>query len=57
MYHTVGRVGEIAEGTGIPVELEGRVIAVFQEGVTTPSITAVPIVERRCAIESSLIGR
>jgi nitrite reductase (NADH) small subunit len=29
MYHTVARVGEIAEGHGIPVEVEGRVIAVF----------------------------
>ena len=29
MYHTVARVGEIAEGRGIPVEIEGRVIAVF----------------------------
>ena len=29
MYHTVARVGEIAEGRGIPVEINGRVIAVF----------------------------
>jgi nitrite reductase (NADH) small subunit/3-phenylpropionate/trans-cinnamate dioxygenase ferredoxin subunit len=29
MYHTVARVGEIAEGRGIPVTIEGRVIAVF----------------------------
>ena len=29
MYHTVARVGEIAEGRGLPVEIEGRVIAVF----------------------------
>jgi nitrite reductase (NADH) small subunit len=32
MYHTVARVGEIVEGRGIPVEIEGRVIAVFLEG-------------------------
>ena len=31
MYHTVARVGEIAEGRGIPVEIEGRVIAVFRD--------------------------
>ncbi len=29
MYHTVARVGEIAQGRGIPVEIEGQVIAVF----------------------------
>jgi nitrite reductase (NADH) small subunit/3-phenylpropionate/trans-cinnamate dioxygenase ferredoxin subunit len=29
MYHTVARVGEIADGRGIPVEINGRVIAVF----------------------------
>jgi nitrite reductase (NADH) small subunit len=34
MYHTVARVGEIAEGRGIPIEIEGRVIAVFlDEGI------------------------
>jgi nitrite reductase/ring-hydroxylating ferredoxin subunit len=32
MYHTVARVGEIVEGRGIPVEVEGRIIAVFHEG-------------------------
>jgi nitrite reductase (NADH) small subunit len=29
MYHTVARVGEIADGRGIPVQIEGREIAVF----------------------------
>src|SRR5271165_3550346 len=29
MYHTVARVGEIPEGRGIPVQIEGRTIAVF----------------------------
>ena len=34
MYHTVARVGEIAQGRGIPVEIIGRVIAVFlDEGI------------------------
>src|SRR5580704_9987531 len=34
MYHTVARVGEIAEGRGIPVVIEGRTIAVFlDEGI------------------------
>ena len=28
-YHTVARVGDIAEGRGRPFEVEGRVIAVF----------------------------
>jgi nitrite reductase (NADH) small subunit/3-phenylpropionate/trans-cinnamate dioxygenase ferredoxin subunit len=28
-FHTVARVGEIAEGQGIPVEVEGRMLAVF----------------------------
>jgi nitrite reductase (NADH) small subunit/3-phenylpropionate/trans-cinnamate dioxygenase ferredoxin subunit len=29
VYQTVARVGDIAEGTGKPVEVEGRVIALF----------------------------
>jgi nitrite reductase (NADH) small subunit len=31
MYHTVARVGEIGEGRGVPVEIDGRTIAVFLE--------------------------
>jgi nitrite reductase (NADH) small subunit/3-phenylpropionate/trans-cinnamate dioxygenase ferredoxin subunit len=31
MYHTVARVGEIAEGRGVRVEIDGRAIAVFLE--------------------------
>jgi nitrite reductase (NADH) small subunit/3-phenylpropionate/trans-cinnamate dioxygenase ferredoxin subunit len=34
MYHTVARVGEITEGRGVPVEIDGRAIAVFLEGGT-----------------------
>ncbi|MBX6312594.1 MAG: nitrite reductase small subunit NirD [Isosphaeraceae bacterium] len=31
-YHTIARVGEIPEGQGRAFEVNGRVIAVFQEG-------------------------
>jgi nitrite reductase (NADH) small subunit/3-phenylpropionate/trans-cinnamate dioxygenase ferredoxin subunit len=31
-YHTVARVGEIVEGRGLAVEIDGRPIAVFLDG-------------------------
>jgi nitrite reductase (NADH) small subunit/3-phenylpropionate/trans-cinnamate dioxygenase ferredoxin subunit len=31
MYHTVARVGEIAEERGVRVEIDGRAVAVFLE--------------------------
>ena len=31
-FRTVGRVGEIADGTGKAVEVDGRAVAVFRDG-------------------------
>jgi nitrite reductase/ring-hydroxylating ferredoxin subunit len=32
MFHTVAQVGELAEGQGMPVEVDGRMIALFLDG-------------------------
>jgi nitrite reductase (NADH) small subunit/3-phenylpropionate/trans-cinnamate dioxygenase ferredoxin subunit len=41
MYHTVARVGDIVEGRGVPVNIDGRAIAVFLESGTYYAIDDV----------------